>query len=126
MSTNSAQGPAWVYLDIARAMAQIGSQQVLRNMLPMLQDLLDRDLPKITQLLADQDVRAANALLHSLKGCMPIFCAEALCEQLVQVEHLSKTGGSVEVSEAFVALSPKLQLLRQEVAQYMAQPFAQD
>lgn len=126
MSTNSAQGPAWVYLDIARAMAQIGSQQVLRNMLPMLQELLDRDLPKITQLLADDDVRAANALLHSLKGCMPIFCAEALCSQLVQVEQLSKTGGGVEVGEAFAALSPKLVLLRQEVAQYMAQPFAQD
>jgi HPt (histidine-containing phosphotransfer) domain-containing protein len=107
-------------------MAQIGSQQVLRNMLPMLQDLLERDLPKITQLLADEDVRAANALLHSLKGCMPIFCAEALCEQLVQVEHLSKTGGGVEVGEAFAALRPKLVLLQQEVAQYLAQPVAQD
>ena len=122
MSTTSPEGQAWVYLDIVRALEQIGDLQALRGMLPMLQELLERDVPSITRLLANQDVRAANPLLHSLKGCMPIFCAPALCEHLAQVELMSKSGGSVEVGEAFAALSPKLQRLQQEVAQYLAQP----
>jgi HPt (histidine-containing phosphotransfer) domain-containing protein len=122
MSTTSPDGQGWICLDIARALEQIGDLQALRGMLPMLQDLLDRDVPQIAQLLANQDVRAANLLLHSLKGCMPIFCTPALCEHLAQVERMSKTGGSVEVGEAFVALSPKLLLLQHEVAQYLALP----
>jgi HPt (histidine-containing phosphotransfer) domain-containing protein len=122
MSQSSPGAQAWVHLDIARALEQIGDEQALRGMLPMLQDLLERDLPQITQLLASQDVRGANPLLHSLKGCLPIFCAPPVCEQLAQVEHMSKIGGSVEVSAAFAELSPKLQLLKEEVILYLAQP----
>lgn len=122
MSTTSPAGQVLVHLDIARALDQIGDEQALRGMLPMLQELLERDLPQITQLLADQDVRGANPLLHSLKGCLPIFCAPALCEHLAQVEQMSKTGEGPEVGEAFAQLRPKLQLLQQEVALYMAQP----
>jgi HPt (histidine-containing phosphotransfer) domain-containing protein len=122
MPMTSANGQTWVYLDPARALEQIGDVQALRSMLPMLQELLDRDLPQITLLLAAGDVRGANPLLHSFKGCMPIFCAPVLCEQLAQVEHLSKTGGSAEVGVAFAALSPKLNQLQDEVAQYLALP----
>lgn len=121
MSQTSPGGQTWVYLDIARALEQIGDEQALRGMLPMLQELLERDLSQIEMLLASQDVRGANPLLHSLKGCLPIFCAPALCEQLTQVEHMSKTGGSVEVGAAYAELGPKLQVLRQEVTQYLAQ-----
>ncbi len=121
MSTTSPHGQAWVYLDIARAVEQIGSVESLRSMLPMLQELLERDLPQIEQFLAAGDVRSANPLLHSLKGCMPIFCAPALCEHLAQVEQLSKAGGSTEVGEAYARLSPSLQSLQTEVAQYLAQ-----
>jgi len=124
MLTTSPDGQAWVYLDIVRALEQIGDLQAMRGMLPMLQELLDRDVPQIALLLANQDVGAANLLLHSLKGCMPIFCTPALCEHLAQVERMSKTGGSVEVGQAFFALSPKLLLLQQEVAQYLALPMA--
>jgi len=121
MSQTSPGGQTWVYLDIARALEQIGDEQALRGMLPMLQDLLERDLPQIETLLASQDVRGANPLLHSLKGCLPIFCAPSLCEHLAQVEHLSKAGGSVEVGAAYAELGPKLQVLRQEVTQYLTQ-----
>lgn len=121
MSQTSPGGQTWVYLDIARALEQIGDEQALRGMLPMLQDLLERDLPQIETLLASQDVRGANPLLHSLKGCLPIFCAPALCEHLAQVEYLSKAGGSVEVGAAYAELGPKLQVLRQEVTQYLTQ-----
>jgi HPt (histidine-containing phosphotransfer) domain-containing protein len=94
----------------------------MRSMLPMLQELLERDLPQIRQALAVGDARAANPLLHSLKGCMPIFCTPALCVQLAEVELMSKTGDGAEVGEAFAELSPKLDHLQNEIAQYLAIP----
>jgi HPt (histidine-containing phosphotransfer) domain-containing protein len=122
MSMTSANGQSWVYLDIARALEQIGDEQAMRGMLPMLQELLERDLPQIRQSLATGDARAANPLLHSLKGCMPIFCAPALCEQLASVEHMSKTEDGVAVGVVFAELDPKLELLQSEIAQYLALP----
>jgi len=121
MVSTSADGQAWVYLDIARALDQVGDEQALRGMMPMLQELLARDLPQIDRLLADGDVRGANPLLHSLKGCLPIFCAQTLCEHLARVEQLSKAGGAVEVRTAYSELSPKLHALLQEVVSCLAQ-----
>ena len=120
MSVISASGQPWMYLDPVHALEQIGDVQAVRGMLPMLQELLQRDVPQIRQLLADGDVRSANPLLHSLKGCMPIFCDQALCVQLAAVEQLSKSGGSAEVGVAFAALSPLLDSLLIEIAQYLA------
>ncbi|MEI8156513.1 MAG: hypothetical protein WCH60_06580 [Burkholderiales bacterium] len=120
MAMISASGQPWMYLDPARALEQIGDLQAMRGMLPMLQELLERDVPIIRQSLADGDVRSANPLLHSLKGCMPIFCDQALCVQLAAVEQLSKSGGSAEVGVAFAALSPLLDSLLNEIAQYLA------
>ena len=122
MQMTSANGPQWVYLDVAHALEQVGDLQALRGMLPMLQELLERDVPQIRQLLAVADVRAANPLLHSLKGCMPIFCAPGLCAHLAQVEGLSKAGGIAEVGEAFAVLSPQLDSLLGEIRQYLALP----
>ena len=122
MSMTSVTGQPWVYLDVAHALEQIGDEQSMRSMLPMLQELLERDLPQIRQSLALGDARAANPLLHSLKGCMPIFCTPALCVQLAEVELMSKTGDGAEVGAAFGELSPKLDHLQNEIAQYLAIP----
>ena len=121
MSKTSPEGQVRVYLDIARALEQIGSEEALRGMLPMLQDLLERDVPQIHHLLLGNDVQGANPLLHSLKGCLPIFCTPLLCEHLTAVEAMSKAAENTGVGAAFAELSPKLQLLQQEVAQYLAQ-----
>ena len=120
MSITSPHGQVLVYLDIARAVEQIGDEDALRGMLPMLQEMLDRDLPRIQQCFDQQDVRGANPMLHSLKGCLPIFCAPALSDHVAQVEQMTKTGVGPEVGEAFALLSPKLQQLQQEVALYLA------
>jgi HPt (histidine-containing phosphotransfer) domain-containing protein len=88
-------------------------------MLDMLQASLDRDVPLIAQLLAQQDVGAANRLLHSLKGFIPIFCVDALCDHVAQVEQMSKTLGSAEVGSAYALLAPKLQQLQAEIDQYL-------
>ena len=122
MVTTSPNGQVWVQLDIARALAQIGDEAAMRGMLPMLQELLERDIPLITQLLVNDDVRGANPLLHSLKGCLPIFCAPALCEHMAVVEHMSKAGQSADVGIAYGLLLPKLQALQKEVTQYLTTP----
>ena len=122
MSNPSTHNQPWVHLDPARALEQIGDAQTVRSMLPMLQELLMRDVPQIGRLLDGGDVRGANTLLHSLKGCMPIFCAPALCEELASVEHMSKPGGSGDVGMAFSRLQPKLDGLLEEVAQYLELP----
>jgi HPt (histidine-containing phosphotransfer) domain-containing protein len=119
MAPTSPPAPPWVYLDIARALEQTGDDEALRTMLPMLQELLERNVPQITQSLTAQDVGAASPLLHALKGVLPIFCAPALCEQLAEVEHMSKTGEGPAVGEAFAALQPQLQALQQEITQYL-------
>ena len=111
---------AWVHLDVPRALQQVGDMEALQGMLPMLQELLGRDVEHIGQLLAAGDVRAANGLLHALKGCMPIFCTPTLCEQLAQVEFLSKTASADVVAEAYTALNPKLKELQQEIAKFLA------
>ena len=121
MSATSTNGPTWVYLDIAGALEQVGDEVALQDLMPMLQEMLQRDLPQIANALANGDVRSANPLLHSMKGCLPIFCVRSLCDQLVQVEQLSKAGGAAEVGAAYAELAPKLQNLEQEVNRYLAQ-----
>jgi len=107
------------YLDIDRALAQIGDVSALHEMLDVLQDTLDRDVPQIARLLEGQDVKAANRLLHSLKGFIPIFCVDALCDHVTQVEMMSKTQGSAEVGVAYAHLVPKLQQLQTEIDHYL-------
>ncbi len=120
----SGGGSTLLYLDPTRALQQIGDLQTVRSMLPMLQEMLDRDIPQIARFISDGDMSSANPLLHSLKGCMPIFCATALCDELGLLEKMSKAGGrgGAEVHEAFASLGPKLQRLQIEVADYLSAP----
>ncbi|MBP6483793.1 MAG: Hpt domain-containing protein [Rhodoferax sp.] len=119
MSGISASDQGWVYLDPDRAISQVGDAQSLLAMLPMLQELLARDVPQIAGFLANDNVPAANALLHSLKGCMPIFCVPSICEEITRVEYMSKTGASQEVGAAYALLDPKLRQLQGEVDAYV-------
>lgn len=120
MSITTPPEHAWVHLDVPRALQQVGDMEALQGMLPMLQELLDRDVERIEQLLAAGDVRTANGLLHALKGCMPIFCTPVLCEQLAQVEFLSKTASADVVGEAYTGLQPRLKELQQEIVKFLA------
>lgn len=103
------------FLDVERALEQIGEVAALHEMLDMLQASLDRDLPQIRLLLSQGDVKSANRLLHALKGFIPIFCTDALCEHVAAVEQASKTGSAAEVAQAFAPLEPKLQKLQAEI-----------
>ena len=91
----------FVYLDIDQALANVGDPDGLADMLRMLQDLLVTDLPQIGQWMDQQDFPSANSALHALKGCLPIFC---------------EPQGS---AASFVALRPKLEVLRGEIESYL-------
>jgi len=115
MSNTSASEPSAQYLDIERALEQIGDLPALNDMLDMLQVSLNRDIPQIEQLLEQNNVFLANRMLHALKGFIPIFCTDALCDEVAAIEMLSKTGTADEVKAAYVLLSPKLEQLQSEV-----------
>lgn len=119
MPTPFSQSQAPVYLDPVRALDQIGDLTALHEMLDMLQATLERDIAQISQCLATQNLGAANRLLHSLKGCIPIFCVDALCDHVAQVELLSKSASADEVGKAYALLRPKLVQLQAEIDVYL-------
>jgi HPt (histidine-containing phosphotransfer) domain-containing protein len=119
MTTSFSSGIDPIYLDVERALAQIGDVAALHEMLDMLQDSLDRDVPQIGHFLDALDVPSANRLLHALKGFIPIFCVDALCDEVARVEMMSKTGTADAVGAAYRQLQPKLQQLQSEIDAYM-------
>lgn len=111
------QAPQW--LDIPHALEQIGDEAVLQEMLGMLQTTLGSDVPQIAQLLQAHNVRDANRMLHALKGFIPIFCTAPLCQQVEQVEMLSKSGMVAEVQQAYALLAPQLQQLQADIVRHL-------
>lgn len=108
-----------IYLDTELALSQIGDADTMNSMLVMLQESLARDVPHIAALLEAGDLTTANRLLHSLKGFIPIFCPEALCAHVVQVEGQSKQGIASELMPAYALLRPELEVLLAEVSAYL-------
>lgn len=119
MSAVPSHGGSHRYLDIAAALEQIGDEDALREMLPMVLDALQRDVPVISDLLAKGDVQGANHLLHPLKGFIPIFCTANLVAHVSEVELMSKKGDAPTVAVAYAALAPELRVLEAEVAAYL-------
>ena len=120
ISANSqALQPEAQYLDVERALAQVGDLPALHDMLDMLQMSLHRDIPHIERLLSQDKLLLANRVLHALKGVIPIFCCDALCKEVARVEKLSTLGSPQEVGVAYALLSPKLKQLQTEANAYL-------
>ncbi|WP_138515389.1 Hpt domain-containing protein [Rhodoferax bucti] len=122
MSAAAPQGDSPQYLNIAGALEQIGDEGALREMLPMVLDSLQRDVPAIANLLAQGDVTGANHLLHPLKGFIPIFCTPDLYARVSEVEQMSKKGDAPTVGAAYALLAPELRVFEAEVARYLGAP----
>lgn len=108
------------YLDFDRALEKMGDLPALTDLLGMLQVSLMRDIPQIEVLLKQDNVLLANRMLHALKGFIPIFCGDTLCDEVAAVELLSRTGSAAEVALAYAPLRSKLGLLRQDVEQSLS------
>jgi HPt (histidine-containing phosphotransfer) domain-containing protein len=109
-----------MYLDINAALSQVGDAETLHGMLVMLEETLTKDVPLIATHLRGGNAVEANRLLHPLKGFLPIFCIAQLCDEVGKVEVLSKKGSASEVFEAYSVLKPELELLLEEVADYLS------
>ena len=109
------------FLNLAAALEYLGDRQGVRDMLPLLNKSLARDVPDVAQLLLRGDTVEAAARLHSLKGFLPIFCYPDLIDELVRIEKWCKSGAASDVLPAYMALASQLQGLAQELSRYEAQ-----
>lgn len=109
------------FFNLANALEYLGDSQGVIDMLPLLNKALARDVPAVAQLLEKGDAVEAAALLHSLKGFLPIFCFPSLVEELVHIEKSCKSQPGAEVLPAYLVLASQLVRLGQEVAHYEAQ-----
>lgn len=109
-----------LYLSVDRAFEFIGDHKGVLSLLNTLQQTLRSDLPRIQQLLDQDDMNGVNRLLHQLKGFTPVFCVDRLVELVVHVEHLSKHGATSEIRSAYNLLAPQLDKLLAEVGEHLA------
>jgi HPt (histidine-containing phosphotransfer) domain-containing protein len=119
---SSGRAPGERFLNVERGISMLGSEQSLRMILQTVNGSMMHDIPEISRLLEAGEVPTANRLLHAIKGYVPVFCSDALIEQVIYTERLSTTGTAEVVKPAFAALAPKLQSLLTEVQLYMDVP----
>lgn len=108
-------------LDVARGVDLMGSDQALAEILDTVNTSLITGIPDIWNALKADDVALANRLLHGIKGYAPIFCSDALINQVTQVELISKTESSAIVTPMFAELAPRLEALLIEIQTYVGQ-----
>ncbi|APW48545.1 hypothetical protein RA876_17780 [Rhodoferax antarcticus] len=97
----------------------MGSEAALRNILATVLVSLSADVPSMDAALQAGDVASANRMLHALKGYVPIFGSDALIEQVVSVEKLSKTESATVVQVAYAQLGPELHGLLAEIQYFL-------
>ena len=124
MATDFSGNKNGPHLDLPEALGKIADASAMRDMLGMLADLLAQDMPKIQQALLNQNVVVAGRLLHSLKGCMPIFCTAPICDQVALVEQYAKLGDVSRAQQAYAVLAPELSALMIEIQLLLAPPVA--
>lgn len=107
------------HLDIAGALVRIGDADVMRDMLSMMAELLATETPKIAVSLQAGDLTEAAGSLHSLKGCIPIFCTPSVISQVAQSELTAKSGDVAQAHADFLKLKPMLQQLGDEIVQFL-------
>jgi len=106
---------AFTRLDVARGAGMMGSEAALCNILATVLNSLSTDVLTIDAALQAGDVLTANRLLHAIKGYIPIFGSDALIEQVVGVEKLSKTEPVEVVQVSYLQLGPELHSLLAEI-----------
>ena len=76
----------------AQALKSVGDAEVVDALLPVLLQTLDDDVGRLDAAFEVRQLAAARAVLHGLKGVLPMFCSEELARQIVELEVLSKAG----------------------------------
>jgi len=114
-------GAQYKALNLAGAMAFLGDAQAVGDLLAPLVRSLDTDLPQIEHLLDGGDLATVARMLHSMKGFVPVFCFDALAQELVRVEKAARAIDSLAVRADVAALLPRLRRLAGEAQDYLRQ-----
>ena len=107
-------------LDVERARAMLGGDDSLCKIMEMAMQRLDEEVDAIAANLAVGDVSGASHMLHGIKGFAPLFCGDALADQITEVERLSKTADAQQVVTAYKLLAPALSGLRDDMRVFLS------
>jgi len=107
-------------LDLERAREMLHNEEDVRYMLGMLESTLGSEIRQLGSLLEAGNVKGANAILHPLKGFLPMFCVDALSREVIEIEKLSKSATADEVRPLYARLRPRLEQLDAEVKAWLA------
>lgn len=114
-----------VLLSMAKAVGYLGDIQSAQQLLATLQTTLASDIPNIETAIQATDFELLQTKWHQLKGFAPVFCADALVEEISQTEQLCKLPTDSTQSQALKActhLLTQLKLLQSEVNAQLANP----
>ena len=99
----------------SQALDAVGDAEVVDSLLPVLLQTLDDDVLRLDAAFETQQLPSACAVLHGLKGVLPMFCAAELTRQIVALETQSKAGAAAAACAEWPGLRANLLLLREEV-----------
>jgi putative intracellular protease/amidase len=69
----------------AQALKSVGDAEVVDALLPVLLQTLDDDVGRLDAAFEVRQLAAARAVLHGLKGVLPMFCSDELARQIVEL-----------------------------------------
>lgn len=105
-------------LNLKSASEILRTEADLRHMLGMVASTLGDQIAEIEAALARDDVKGAHAVVHQLKGFLPVFCTASLADELAA---LSREGSAQEVGPQFARVQPMLVQFDAEVKAWLAQ-----
>ncbi len=108
-------------IDYEAALGHLDDQVLVDDMLLMLSQSLPADWRAFEQHLSQDNQADAAALIHQLKGVLPLFASEAMSASIYQVDQVLKVVGSLkEAASAIAILRHHMTLLLQELAHWSA------
>ena len=114
-------------LSMTKAVDYLGDIQSAHQLLTTLESTLSSDFSQIETAIHANDFELLKTKWHQFKGFAPVFCADALVEQIFKTESLCKKTASnsdcQEALQASVNLLSQLKLLQLEVLAQLAKPF---
>jgi HPt (histidine-containing phosphotransfer) domain-containing protein len=112
-------------LSMTKAVDYLGDIQSAHQLLTTLERTLSSDFSQIETAIHANDLLKTK--WHQFKGFAPVFCADALVEEIFKTESLCKKTASnsdrQEALQASVNLLSQLKLLQLEVLAQLAKPF---
>lgn len=120
-ATNATTVPMSTLLNLKSASEILRTEADLRHMLGMVASTLGDQIAEIEAALARDDVKGAHAVVHQLKGFLPVFCTASLADELAALAALSREGSAQEVGPQFARVRPMLVQFDAEVKAWLAQ-----